>query len=357
MRNVSSRYNNAITRKFLTLLGLLLLSIGVSQEQPHFQGKTITFIVAAGAGGGTDVNARLVAEHLGRFIEGNPTIVVTNSPGGGGAIAFNQLYSRARPDGLTIGIATGGTPVRWLSQQEGHDYNMNEMLLLAGAGHSAGFYVGADVGSSVEDLQNLGRPVRVAHRDVSSGYGQIDQVAEEVWGFPVRLIAGYDAYGGDTRLAVLRGEADASWAHSLIYDSTMRSHVEEGEIHFLFDTGMYIGGELVRDPRMPEEVPLINEVYRDVTGQELEEHDDWPIIRAMVQGITLGTSFWLPPNTPEEIYDELVTAFDAMQTSEEFQAAAVAMMGAEFPISTGQAIVATFEDFANMPPEVVEKMQ
>ena len=49
-----------------------------------YRGKTIELEVGTGAGGGYDANARLVARHLGRFIPGNPTIIVSNLPGGGG---------------------------------------------------------------------------------------------------------------------------------------------------------------------------------------------------------------------------------------------------------------------------------
>ena len=36
-------------------------------------------------GGGFDIYARAVAQHLGRYIPGNPGIVVKNMPGAGGA--------------------------------------------------------------------------------------------------------------------------------------------------------------------------------------------------------------------------------------------------------------------------------
>src|SRR3954452_6957721 len=67
-----------------------------------YRGKTIELNVGTGVGGGYDANARLVARHLGRFLAGNPTIVVNNLPGGGGIRAANILYNRSARDGSVI---------------------------------------------------------------------------------------------------------------------------------------------------------------------------------------------------------------------------------------------------------------
>ena len=48
-----------------------------------YRGKQINLIVGYGPGGGYDVYARLVGRHLGRYIPGNPTVVVQNMPGAG----------------------------------------------------------------------------------------------------------------------------------------------------------------------------------------------------------------------------------------------------------------------------------
>ena len=59
-------------------------------------------IVGFAPGGINDISARVVGKHLGRFIPGNPTIVVQNIPGAGGFGAGNRLYSVAEKDGSVI---------------------------------------------------------------------------------------------------------------------------------------------------------------------------------------------------------------------------------------------------------------
>ncbi len=75
-----------------------------SQAQPQattkFPEKAINLIVAYGAGGGTDVTARLLASDLEKVL-GQP-VTVTNVEGGGGWTGWGQL-AHATPDGYTIG--------------------------------------------------------------------------------------------------------------------------------------------------------------------------------------------------------------------------------------------------------------
>ena len=61
-------------------------------------------IVGYGPSGGYDVVARLLARHLGRYVAGNPNIVVQNMPGAGSLRAANYLYSVAPKDGTAIGL-------------------------------------------------------------------------------------------------------------------------------------------------------------------------------------------------------------------------------------------------------------
>ena len=62
-------------------------------------------IVNYPAGGPTDIEGRIVAQHLPAHIPGKPTIVVKNVGGAGGIIGTNQL-GEAAPNGETIGFFT-----------------------------------------------------------------------------------------------------------------------------------------------------------------------------------------------------------------------------------------------------------
>jgi len=76
-----------------------------------YRGKTVEILVGAAAGGGYDVVARLIANHMTRHIPGNPAIVVRNMPGATGLIMTNNLYNVARRDGTVLGMPTSNVPI------------------------------------------------------------------------------------------------------------------------------------------------------------------------------------------------------------------------------------------------------
>ena len=92
----------------LVLAGLAALAAAVSPESAlaqFYKGKTVNMIINYPAGGPTDIEGRIVAQHLPAHIPGKPTIVIKNVGGAGGVIGTNQLADAA-PNGDTIGFFT-----------------------------------------------------------------------------------------------------------------------------------------------------------------------------------------------------------------------------------------------------------
>src|SRR5207244_3297687 len=105
----AAREIESMGRKTLVVAGLLVLTAGAFADGAFaqlYKGKTITMIVNYPAGGPTDIEGRIVAQHLPAHIPGKPTIVIKNVGGAGGLIGSNQLGEIARPDGETIGFFT-----------------------------------------------------------------------------------------------------------------------------------------------------------------------------------------------------------------------------------------------------------
>jgi tripartite-type tricarboxylate transporter receptor subunit TctC len=98
-------------KRALVILAILLCSIAHpslshAQGDPFYRGKQIKIIVGFTAGGIVDLWARLIAQHIGKQIPGNPDVIVQNMAGGGSMIAANYLYSVAKPDGLTLAMVS-----------------------------------------------------------------------------------------------------------------------------------------------------------------------------------------------------------------------------------------------------------
>src|SRR5262245_49106622 len=85
-----------------------------------YRGQTISLLVGANTGGGYDAYARPVSRHLGRFIPGEPNIVVRYMGSAGGLPAANALYTTGTKDGLTIRPGAASHAVRGAARQQEH---------------------------------------------------------------------------------------------------------------------------------------------------------------------------------------------------------------------------------------------
>lgn len=93
-------------RKFITLAlscAALLAPLSRAQAADAYPSKPIRMVVAFAAGGSADINARIVAQELGKQLNG--TIVVDNKGGAGGNLGAVEA-KRAAPDGYTMFYAT-----------------------------------------------------------------------------------------------------------------------------------------------------------------------------------------------------------------------------------------------------------
>jgi tripartite-type tricarboxylate transporter receptor subunit TctC len=94
----------SLLRKLLPSL-LLSVTAVVAPGVAHaaYPEQPIKMIVAYGAGGGTDIVARVMAPYIAKYLGNNASIVVVNRPGAGGGIGFAEI-ANATPDGYTIGF-------------------------------------------------------------------------------------------------------------------------------------------------------------------------------------------------------------------------------------------------------------
>ena len=116
-----------VTRTAAWLLWALTLG-GAAQAQESvadfYKGKQIRIIVGSSTGGGYDLYARYLARHLGKYVPGNPTVIVQNMPGAGGLSATNHLHARASRDGLTIGIVQGSLTFAQIGKSPNAQFDM-----------------------------------------------------------------------------------------------------------------------------------------------------------------------------------------------------------------------------------------
>ena len=95
--------------KYLACCALIAaLAVGVATQAvaadkpKDFPNRPVTIMVGFGAGGSSDVGARVLAEALKKVI-GQP-VLVENKPGAGGQVMWTDFKLNARPDGYTLAL-------------------------------------------------------------------------------------------------------------------------------------------------------------------------------------------------------------------------------------------------------------
>jgi tripartite-type tricarboxylate transporter receptor subunit TctC len=88
----------------------------VSHAADFYQGKTVTVIVGFSPGGGYDAYARLLAQYIGKYIPGSPSVIVQNMPSAGSQTAVRSLEAAEPTDGTVIVIFNPGLIIQSIVQ-------------------------------------------------------------------------------------------------------------------------------------------------------------------------------------------------------------------------------------------------
>lgn len=299
--------HNKITAAVFAVVVLALLGLEpdrlAAATDDFYAGKQVRIIVSSAPGGLLDLDARVVARHLPKHLPGNPSVIVQNMPGAGGAIMMAHLYNRAKPDGLTIGIIGRGQTLLSLLEEVEHD--LSKMPALWGTSAIGVDLVGGELlkVKGPDDLVEADpASIAIAARARSDNSCIAGMLAMELLG-----IKGYRtvcAYPGTPPIlsAVRRGEVTFFVVTdvSIMAGGAAADIVGEGMAVPIWQTG-YItpDGEIRRSPTVKGEVPTFFEVYRKLHGQP-PSGIHWDAYKAMMGLGMLSRSYIAPPGISEE---------------------------------------------------------
>ena len=135
----------------LTLALLMMFTVtGFAPKEEAYPSGTIKVIVPFGAGGDTDLAARIITDKLSKIL--NCTIVVENVGGGSGVVGHTQMLN-SDPDGYTLMINQLGSHVTQ-TQLGNTTYEYDDSTVICGMGSfPQAFVVSAD--SEWETFQDM----------------------------------------------------------------------------------------------------------------------------------------------------------------------------------------------------------
>jgi tripartite-type tricarboxylate transporter receptor subunit TctC len=320
----------------LTVGAALLAPSSAARADGFYQGKSLEIVVASGVGDSYDALSRLVGRHIGRYLPGNPTVVVQNMPGAGGILAANQLYNIAPHDGTVIGMLDQSvyetqlfkvpglkadvTKMNWI----GRIISNNAVLI---AWHTAAVQKIADAYSKELVVSSSGSSSQLRWT-----------ILKQLLGVKLKLITGYKS-SADGLLAMERGEADAVSMPWTVFRVMHADLLRERKVNVLLQTG------LESAPDLPD-VPRVVDLARDDEQRQ--------ILELFLQSEKVGRSLTAPPGLPAERVAELRSAFAATMKDAEFLADAERMRVSLAPLP-GDELQAIIEKSIAYSPAIVEK--
>src|SRR4026209_1975490 len=181
---------------------------GHAQSDLFFKGKQIKIVVGFTAGGIIDLWARLYTQPLGKYIPGNPDLIVQNVPGGGSMIAANQLYNVAKPDGLTLAMISSGL---YFDQLMGAKEVQFDWAKFGWIGSPVRNFevltMRADTPyRSIEDIQRAAQPPRCGTTGTGATGHYFPKFIEESLGAKIQIVLGYPG-NRDVEVAIARRSA------------------------------------------------------------------------------------------------------------------------------------------------------
>lgn len=329
-------------------MAALSASASRAAESNYFQGKTVRVVVGSSAGGGYDLWARLMAQHIGKHIPGNPVVVVQNMPGAGGAVAANYLYGVAKPDGLTLGAFN---PALYFDQLVGRPEVKFDWSKFTWIGspeqNDILHYIRTDAPfKTIDDLRNTKEPPRCGSTGTGTSGHYIPRLLEETLGIKTTIVSGYQG-GAEIDLAVERNEI-VCWSPLIATyfgrDPYKRWH-KSGFTRVVVQTGAK------RDERL-KDVPTLNELMQQYKTPEAGRR----LAKVILTAATLGRPISASPRLPVDVTKTLRDAYTQTMRDPEL-VAEVAKRGWDMQPLTGAELESLSKEVIVQPKEVIEKMK
>ncbi len=203
-----------------------LLPLTAGAQVPFYEGKTITIMIGT-AGGGSIVAARIIARHLGKYIPGNPAVIVQTMTGGAHIVATNHVSNAAKPDGLTLLAANPNIAIAQLIKLDAVRFDVRKFEWLGSSGSdSVVLTVRSDLPyTSFEELLKADRELVVGTTGPGSNAHDFPLLLKEFAGAKFKLVSGYPA-NSDILLAIERKEVDVWTA----FAATIRPAAQRGAV-------------------------------------------------------------------------------------------------------------------------------
>jgi tripartite-type tricarboxylate transporter receptor subunit TctC len=308
----------------------------VHAQADFYKGKTITIVVGTRVGGSIGNTSLLVSRHIGRYIPGNPTVILRQQPGGAHLNATNTVYNVADADGLTILGSNPAIAMAQLAKVQAVRFDVRQFQWIGSTGPDGTlFAIRSDLPyKSFEELKTAKEDIVIGTTGPGSHSYDVPLLLKEFAGARFKMLSGFQA-NGDIRLALERGEADG-WS---ALATPVRQAAAAGKVRPLVRGRSPVKGF--------ENLPVDEQLAPPGVGRSLL------VIRGTP--LAIGKPFAVRPGVPADRVAILTKAFAEMLKDQQFLADAQ-KLDIDIDALSAQQVTKDFAAMMSQPPEAVEMM-
>jgi len=332
----------SMAAKLSAVLAVAALSATGAHAADYYAGKTIDLVVSNAPGGGFDIYARTIARHMHRHIPGNPTMIVKNMPGAGGARAGYHISTVAPADGLSIGAIMPGTVMApLLDDKPDTSFDPSKVLYLGTA--NSGTYVCVTFShSKIKTLDDaLSQKTVMGGIAAGNSTNDIAYLVKRTTGAQFNLISGYKGTS-EVTLAIERRELDGTcgWNWSSA-KSQKPDWVRDNKLNYLAQISLQPNAELTQ-LGAPE-------IWRYI-----KDADDRKVAELVVSQQSFERPYLVAQGTPAELAGILRNAFEATMRDPQF-AADAQKTGVDISALPGARVQTLVQQLYATPKDIIER--
>ncbi len=320
---------------------------GVAAEEDFYDGKTVFVYVGRPPGSGADLAVRSFARHWQKHIPGQPTMVVKNVPGGGGARVWNLAWHKKKPNALEIFFSpVSGTAV--IVRQKGLRADLSKMPLVGALMSPNMTFARTDRLKRAEDLLDV-KGLQFGGQAPAHRFSILGRLTLDILGVEYRSVTGFRG-ASDVFNAVRRREVDIQTAPLNFYRFTVEPNmVKSGEVIPLwYNPVINEKGEIIPLDAAGD-IPSFIDYYQAVKDEppagELFEIYKW--LLPNLNGITYAA--FLPRDSQVQRLKVLRDSFVRVTQDEEYRAEEEMMFGFNLPVVSSELATKVIDDMANAP--------
>jgi tripartite-type tricarboxylate transporter receptor subunit TctC len=330
------------------VIGIILSAVAASvtttaaadEVADFYAGKAIDLVIGYPPAGSNDIYGRIVAQHLGKYIPGSPSIIVRNMPGAGSLTAANHIYNRASKDGTVLGVVSAGIPLQAKLGYPQARFEPSKFNWIGRIQSSSSVTMVWHT-SKIMTFEDAKRADVVLSATGAGSTGSLyPNVMNEVLKTKFKLVQCYKGTH-EAMLAMERGEAEG---HSTTWEAVKSVNmrwVKEGLVRIIVQHGLNRAPDL---PNVPTSVELAT------------DPQDRAVMRAIMGAAEIGKAYFTAPEVPVARVIALRRAFDAMMKDPKFVEDVEKVNGDIEPM-TGEQMQELIGELDTFPQAVIDRVK